>query len=335
MARYLFRIAVCTILIMIHGAARSQNLAQLPGATMKTTTPKDPFKFARHVDEETLFATISKRSHERFLTQTKAGVEALRAQGIGGAGISRLIRPYVITRIRPREHALLFTLAGRACVRAGEAKLIFAPGTVALLPAGLDHSYDAEKPLHLLWYHLENVTPWAELTPATPLVVRAIWTQALLDYSTAFWEETARPEAIGHAAVLNDLARLLARFLQRELQQVKAPLVSERQLRLETLWREVLAHPEKNWTVDFLAKSAGLSGSHLQALMGEIYGRGAMDMVTKLRMERAADLLISRPSYKLADIAGMVGYENAFSFSRTFKRTLGHSPQHHRQACLE
>ena len=49
------------------------------------------------------------------------------------------------------------------------------------------------------------------------------------------------------------------------------------------------------------------------------------DYLTKLRMEKAAELL-STGKYKVREVAEMTGYSDAFYFSKVLKKYLGVTP---------
>lgn len=83
-----------------------------------------------------------------------------------------------------------------------------------------------------------------------------------------------------------------------------------------------LAH---RWTVAELARKVGLSraafASHFKAKTGE----APLKYLTRQRLERAAELLISS-ELSLAEVAERVGYRSEFAFNRAFKRHHGVAP---------
>ena len=50
---------------------------------------------------------------------------------------------------------------------------------------------------------------------------------------------------------------------------------------------------------------------------------------------REAAALLSSESYKLAEVARRVGYDNVFAFSTAFKRQFGTAPAYFRRAPCE
>ncbi|UUX95570.1 AraC family transcriptional regulator [Aquabacterium sp. J223] len=94
-----------------------------------------------------------------------------------------------------------------------------------------------------------------------------------------------------------------------------------------TLMHERSAHA---WTLDELAQQAGLSRTALAERFRDAMGDTPLNHLRVLRMQRAMRLL-AETDHKLEAVAAEVGYQDAFSFSKVFKRTLGLSPKAFRQ----
>ncbi|WP_240772807.1 AraC family transcriptional regulator [Phragmitibacter flavus] len=116
-------------------------------------------------------------------------------------------------------------------------------------------------------------------------------------------------------------------LVQTYVQQFTQPLRMDN--RLYHLWNHVEPRLEKDWTVDTLAARAHLSGEHLRRLCLHQLGRPPLRHLTWLRMRRAAELL-STTDEKIETIAHLVGYQNPFVFSNTFKKWIGWRPSEHR-----
>lgn len=88
-------------------------------------------------------------------------------------------------------------------------------------------------------------------------------------------------------------------------------------------------HFDKPVDVAELARTAGLSTSHFSALFRAATGGGVLEYAKRLRMASARELLITS-SRSIGDIAGAVGYSDAFYFSRQFRTVHGCSPSEYR-----
>jgi len=79
------------------------------------------------------------------------------------------------------------------------------------------------------------------------------------------------------------------------------------------------------WTIDELAREAGLSRSALADRFGKLLGLAPIHYLANWRMQVASQELRST-SASLAQIATMVGYESEAAFSRAFKKSFGTAP---------
>ncbi len=95
----------------------------------------------------------------------------------------------------------------------------------------------------------------------------------------------------------------------------------------------VLQYMEKHYrdcSLDEAARRVFLTPSYLSTLFHKQQGISFSDMLQKIRMEKAKELL-SDPSIRQYQIADLVGYDNPKSFTRAFKNYYGISPQDYRK----
>jgi transcriptional regulator GlxA family with amidase domain len=90
------------------------------------------------------------------------------------------------------------------------------------------------------------------------------------------------------------------------------------------------AAPEQPWTVDGLARAAGMSRSAFAARFKAMLGFGPLTYLARWRMHRAAELLATSDA-PAAAIASAVGYETEGAFGKTFKRYVGETPGAYRR----
>jgi len=84
-------------------------------------------------------------------------------------------------------------------------------------------------------------------------------------------------------------------------------------------------------TTESLARSVGLSPSHLRRRFKAVFGCTPMEFLERVRMEQAARL-IKGGELPIKEVARKVGYLDANNFSTAFKRFHGSSPQSHRRS---
>lgn len=100
--------------------------------------------------------------------------------------------------------------------------------------------------------------------------------------------------------------------------------------RLAHLWHVVDEKVGQEWTLDELARRAGVSREHLRRLCQAELGRSPLQHLTSLRMRRAMQLLSSSDD-KMEVIAERVGYGDLYSFSKAFRRWSGFTPSSFRK----
>jgi transcriptional regulator GlxA family with amidase domain len=88
------------------------------------------------------------------------------------------------------------------------------------------------------------------------------------------------------------------------------------------LMHERPAHP---WTVDELARNAGMSRSIFAERFVHLIGAPPMHYLAKWRLQIAAGLLTTR-GVSTGQAAAQVGYESEAAFNRAFKKYVGLPP---------
>ena len=89
--------------------------------------------------------------------------------------------------------------------------------------------------------------------------------------------------------------------------------------------------PGDPWTVDALARHAGMSRTAFAERFRALVGEPPLTYATRWRMHHAARLLRTE-RIALADIAARVGYGSEAAFNRTFKRWMRVPPGRYRRA---
>jgi AraC-like DNA-binding protein len=141
--------------------------------------------------------------------------------------------------------------------------------------------------------------------------------------------EHEQPRA-GGETILSKLSELM--FLQAVRQYIdELPAESTgwlsglRDRHISAALRHMHAKPGENWTLEMLAREAGMSRSAFAERFAEIMGVPPMQYLANWRLQRAARLL-EQPSISIAQAAAAVGYESEAAFNRAFKKQVGLPP---------
>jgi AraC-like DNA-binding protein len=85
------------------------------------------------------------------------------------------------------------------------------------------------------------------------------------------------------------------------------------------------AQPEREWTIEELAREVGVSRSGLAQRFTELTGESPMRYLTGWRIQLAKNLMLQL-ALPIAEVADRVGYESEAAFNRAFKRNVGVPP---------
>ncbi|MCZ8523505.1 MULTISPECIES: response regulator [Paenibacillus] len=174
----------------------------------------------------------------------------------------------------------------------------------------------------------ETWHPWARKLALEP--------EELKRWVIRRWEETAPPDMepagkegilrrLGACACLTDLLDLLIRSAEEAAGS--RPKIRREVQRAMELIRRGLAEPI---TLGSIARDVGLSPSYLSRLFREEAGEPFNEYVTKVRIERAVELLQTAP-LKVYEVAEQVGIPSYRYFSLLFRSRTGVSPTEYKR----
>jgi CheY-like chemotaxis protein len=83
-----------------------------------------------------------------------------------------------------------------------------------------------------------------------------------------------------------------------------------------------------NFSTDWLADEVGLSRRQVERKVKDITQQTPPELVRRLRLERAAQILEARPG-SIAEVAYAVGFKSPAHFSVAFRKAYGHTPTQH------
>lgn len=87
---------------------------------------------------------------------------------------------------------------------------------------------------------------------------------------------------------------------------------------------------DRGFSVEQTARKYQITPSYLSRLLKTETGFSFIDLLTKIRIQKAMEMIASSP-LKIYEIAELVGYSNQYYFSRAFKKVTGYSPVRFRE----
>ena len=93
---------------------------------------------------------------------------------------------------------------------------------------------------------------------------------------------------------------------------------------------DIFSHPEKEWNVEAITHSIGLSKSHFHRIYRELFGTSCKEDIITSRMDKVKWLL-DNTSLSIAQISEQCGYSNNSHFIRQFSSRMGITPSAYRR----
>jgi len=119
--------------------------------------------------------------------------------------------------------------------------------------------------------------------------------------------------------------QMLRSWIETALEPGRGWLAALRDVKVGRALTAIHREPDRDWTVESLAREAGMSRSAFSARFTHLVGEPAMRYLTVWRM-RLARTHLRETSEPLAVLAERVGYQSEATFCRAFKRVFGVPP---------
>jgi len=216
-------------------------------------------------------------------------------------------------------YELVFFLSGESeCLYNGKLHLN-GPGSIRYMPKGVDASeYQVERTD-------EGVCIDIYFDSTDSLPEFAISMENVGELKNSFvkiyniWSSKKTGYYVECMSVLYEIIRLLKKHNEHYFS-------TQQKDKLSAVY-DYLLENYKNKDFDYkkLCEKSGLSYSYFKKLFISRFGESPVKYITRLRMEYAKELLITK-RYSVSEIAEMCGFENTYYFSTVFKKSFGVSP---------
>jgi len=223
---------------------------------------------------------------------------------------------------------LIHVLSGTGWLEARERQQIFA-GEYVVIPSNRPHAYGADDtdPWTIEWAHFQGASAAAfgALLGATdaPRTLRLDERGIGIPSISLLYEWLER--GCTHANLLRSVAHLRSALTALHIAQLTDPgKRSEEAVRQSAEWMR--DHLECHPPLSSLVKKAGLSLPHYCSLFRRLTGYPPMEHFQRLRIQRACQLL-DTTSLRVSEVAALLGWQDAFYFSRCFRKATGKSPK--------
>jgi AraC-like DNA-binding protein len=220
-------------------------------------------------------------------------------------------------------------------VHLGESNHRLRCGDGVILPPRVAHRYTADPaiPWTIFWFHFigrrardyVNSLGTDEIHPQFGIEKVETIAEAFEDcyrYTGGDWTDAEL------VAFTTSFARLLG--LCGSLRRPQGDRRMEVEERVARALRFMRANLDRPVGLAELAGHVALSVSRFTAVFAEQMKCSPIDFHIRLKMQRASELLLSTP-LSASEIAGILGYDDPFYFSRLFKQKIGLPPRDYRR----
>lgn len=101
--------------------------------------------------------------------------------------------------------------------------------------------------------------------------------------------------------------------------------------KVRAIHKEVVSHPDRRFSVPQLVQKYGIGQTTFQSCFSEIYGKPYYTFVKHYKMHKAIHY-IEETEHSMAEIAGMLGYDNPIKFAAAFRSVVGCSPREYKKS---
>ena len=259
----------------------------------------------------------------------------------------RLLKGSCYLRV-PGEKDIKMNVGDIVCIPHGSKHLISGKPNTTCVPASeFGKAYHIGKPLFqgkdeetiLMGGHFE-FTPSVQhpFIKSLPKVIHLnnttrelnLW----LEQAALLMNEEISSEKIGSKLVLGRLVDILFVFIIRaylEQADIKGGfLMALKDNRISNSLKSMHESPEKDWTLNQLAVTAGMSRSLYCREFKRLVGETPLSYLTNWRILKSKEILLESKE-NIIEVANRVGYQSEAAFNRLFKTKVGVTPANYRR----
>lgn len=271
--------------------------------------------------------------------QTDYAIHIERPYGILIAGHYNESAEYAVHRPSgSRDWLLMYTVSGEGHVQKNSQNAVNCqPGDVTILMPGVPHHYGTKGTAwEFIWVHFVPDPEWSTWLRLPGSEERFFYRHIGVDEQrNSILEALLRMVRHESPAGSSELHRRLAEIaLEEALIYIQQTCMKESSVsmdpRIAQILHELQLFPAQKICVPELARKSCLSTSRLSHLFKEQVGDTILNILSKIRLEKAAQLLTGT-NRQINEIASDVGFDCTIYFTRKFKESFGETPSVYRK----
>lgn len=235
------------------------------------------------------------------------------------------------------DYLMIYCLSGRGRFSVGGEMRLMGEGDLLIVPAGLAHRYSADSadPWSIYWIHFDGGDA-ADFCAHTALAQHpegylfhhlGVHAQLIADFEAMMETRHSVQDLVTHIYAASQTRQILSHIA---LLKPASVLRNRREsIELEPVHALMRSHLHETLNLELLAAAANLSKYHFIKRYRDLTGTTPINRFIQLKMERACHLLDTTDK-EIKEVAFAVGYDDAYYFSRLFRKQLGLSPSQYR-----
>ena len=185
-------------------------------------------------------------------------------------------------------------------------------------------------------FNLDSLHPLLRMMPEVMRTCDLAGREPSFSWLLDAMNQEVEMDRVGAAGILSRLADVLAASIIRSWVEFGCGdssgwIAAVRCKDVGKVLAAIHLNPERDWNLAALSAIMGASRSSFAEKFASAVGETPARYVARIRMFQARQW-IARDNVKLAVVAQRHGYESEASFSRAFKRIIGHAPSHYRSS---
>lgn len=233
---------------------------------------------------------------------------------------------------------LIYCLSGLGQLRLRGEPMTIERGTLCLIPPDVPHTYNADDadPWSLFWIHFrgghtQDVLASLGVTEQQPLLYVPDVQRMRASFEAVYACLNYHYSDAGLLAMSAQLLRFIGDVKLHRVQSKSVPGSQQAEDGVVATVDFMQEHLDLPLSLDDLARRAGQSVSQYSKLFKERTGQSAMAYFAQLKVRKACELL-DETTMSVKEIAGELGYQDPYYFSRLFKKIQGCAPTAYREA---